>query len=82
MKRELVIALGLASVLALAACKKQEEATPPEAAPAAEAPVEAAPAAEATPEAAAPAEAPKCPTESDPNAACPETTAPATPSGE
>jgi hypothetical protein len=76
MKRELLIALGLASVLALAACKKPEEAAPPAAAPAAEAPAEApaAPAEEAAPatEEAAPAEAPKCPTEADPNAACPE----------
>ena len=52
MKRELLIALGLASVLALAACKKKEEAPAAEPAPAAEA---AAPAAEPAAEAAAPA---------------------------
>jgi len=72
MKRELVIALGLASVLALAACKKKEETPAVEpTAPTAEttAPVESVPA-----DAAAPAEVPKCPTEADPNAACPEAT--------
>ena len=72
MKRELVIALGLASVLALAACKKKEETPAVEAAPTAEttAPVETAP----TDAAAPTAEVPKCPTEADPNAACPEAT--------
>jgi hypothetical protein len=74
--RNVVLALGLASALILAACGKKEEAAPAAEAPAAEAaaPAEAAPAAEA-PAAEAPA-APAC-DPNDPNAKCEPAAAPA-----